>query len=83
MPGHSPDWPSALITVPSHAVLCALVLPWLMPFCCLSTPAILPTLELERHPVGLVQPDRAAARGQPSTPPPADLVKLCPRVVVW
>ena len=46
-------------------------------------PLILITLGLVRHPVGLVQPDRAAARGQPSTPPPADLRQLCFRAVVW
>ena len=36
------------------------------------------TLGLVRHPVGLATPDRAAARGQPSTQPPADIVQLCP-----
>ena len=41
------------------------------------------TLGLVRHPVGLATPDHAAARGQPSTQPPADLVQLCPRGAVW
>ena len=35
-------------------------------------------LELVRHPVGLATPYRAAARGQPSTQPPADLVNSGP-----
>ena len=43
----------------------------------------LPTLGLVWHPVDLATPDRAAARGQPSTQPPADIVQLCPRGAVW
>lgn len=35
------------------------------------------------HPVDLATPDRAAARGRPSTQPPAELVQLRPRDVVW
>ena len=35
------------------------------------------------HPVDLAQPDRASARGQPSTHPAAGVVKLCPRAGVW
>ena len=35
------------------------------------------------HPVDLAQSDRAAARGRPSTQPPADVVTLRPRAVVW
>jgi hypothetical protein len=42
-----------------------------------------PTLGLVRHPVDLAQPDRAAARGQPSTQPAPDVVQLCPRAAVW
>ncbi len=38
---------------------------------------------LVRHPIDLATPDRAAARGQPSTKPPADLTQLCPRDAVW
>jgi hypothetical protein len=41
------------------------------------------TLGLVCHPVGLATPYRAAARGQPSTQPPADIAQLCPRVGVW
>jgi len=44
---------------------------------------ILTTLGLVWHPVDLATPDRAAARGQPSTLPAADVVQLCPRDVVW
>jgi len=35
------------------------------------------------HPVDLAQPDRADARGRPSTRPEADVVKLRPRASVW
>jgi hypothetical protein len=79
----SPGGTSALVAVLGRATVCAGVPPRLMPFCRLPTPAILPTLGLVRHPVGLVQPDRAAARGQRSTQPPADVLQLCPRAVVW
>ena len=41
------------------------------------------TLGLMWHPVDLATPDHAAARGQPSTQPAADVVQLCPRDVVW
>jgi len=41
------------------------------------------TLGLVRHPVGLATPYRAVARGQPSTQPPANVGKLCPRAAVW
>jgi hypothetical protein len=43
----------------------------------------LPEPLLVWHLVDLATPDRAAARGQPSTHTGACLVKLCPRVVVW
>jgi len=35
------------------------------------------------HLVDLAQPNRASARGQPSTQPAAGLVQLCPRDGVW
>jgi hypothetical protein len=43
----------------------------------------LPAPGLVWHLVDLATPDRAAARGQPSTHAGAYLVQLCPRVVVW
>jgi len=35
------------------------------------------------HPVDLAQPDRADARGQPSTHTAACLAELCPRGAAW
>jgi hypothetical protein len=41
------------------------------------------TLRLVWHPVGLAQPDHAAAQGQPSTEPVRAFMWLCPWAVVW
>ncbi|GEL21713.1 hypothetical protein PSU4_06670 [Pseudonocardia sulfidoxydans NBRC 16205] len=40
-------------------------------------------LPCQCHPVDLAQPDRADARGRPSTELPADLDKLRPRSAAW
>ena len=78
-----PAGPFPLVAVPSSGTPCGPAPGAVVPSWCVARLFVLPTLGLVWHPVDLASPDRAAARGQPSTQPPPALAQLCPRAAVW